>query len=182
MDKILTHLAAAPRVSVPEGSWLGDITAAGLGATLIVVPILLCKKELVFWGPKCGPWIDKLVTDKDTGKKKLDWLSLLSFLFGFAGVTAILGSSEGPLQNIFEWLQGLFIWLREIPIINEIGMVPVCAVCLIMAMRKENDSLQDIRWGSISGLALPLGGGIFAQFTVWVAQGTVGLLSLGTLR
>lgn len=174
MYDILTTFAAAPevqQVTIEKGSWAGNFGAAGVGFVLFIGSRVLAKNNMLLWGPRVGTWVDTKL-----GDKKFDWKSLMSFIFGFAGITALLGAS-GQIGSFVRWLQSMFTWLGGFNIFNELGMGVICFVCVFMAMKNRDDSIKDISWGGLCALAFPLGGGVFLEMSMKMANILVNALN-----
>lgn len=174
MYEILNTFAAAPtvqQVTIEKGSWAGNFGAAGVGVLLFIGSRAMAKNKMLLWGPKFGGWVDTKL-----GDKKFDWKSLMSFVFGFAGITALLGAT-GQIGSFVRWLQSMFTWLGGFSIFNELGMGVICAACVFMAMKKREDSIKDITWGGLCALAFPLGGGVFLEMSMKMANILVNALN-----
>lgn len=167
MDLALT-LAAAPVVQMraDNSSWFGNVGSAFLALVFLGVTYVLAKNNKGPWGPR----LDKRLSHWDW-----DWKSLMSAVFGFLGVTALLGST-GILGNFARWMQELFTWLGGFEVVQNVGMAGICVIIGIKIWMQKNDNLNDIRWGGIAALAFPLGGGIWTQTSLAAGNFLVGLL------
>lgn len=180
------------QIDVPETSWLGSTTMAGVGITLTAVSVLCIKgrakkgggdkrQQMGPWGPLFGVLMNKLVgnptaraMDKLTGgddSEGLDWRSLMTFFIGMFAMTAILSSRPGPLLSLIGWAQGLIASLAtSVPFISEVGTGGICLFLLILAWRQRNDDAKDLFYGSLCGFFFPLGGGKFAELTFTIGH------------
>lgn len=164
----ITTMAAAPVVQLQmnSGSWTGNAGSAFIGFILFVVGLILAKNEKGPW----GPWL------ADKVKWTWDWKSLMSTIFGFLGITALLGSS-GWMGGFARWGQEFFTWPIFQAIFSEIGMAGVCVLILVKIWLKKDDNIHDIVWGGVAALALPLGGGVFLQISLGAGNLLVNLMN-----
>lgn len=153
-------------VAVEQGSWLGNLGAAGLGVVLVGGSMMLAKKQKLLWNEKYKPKINK----------KFDARSLISCLLGFAGVTALLGAS-GMISDLVRWMQGVFLWLGEIEMFASLGMACFTFFAVFKVLGDENDPDRDIVWGGVLALMFPLAGGMFASSSVAVANAMTQLVN-----
>lgn len=148
--------AQVQTVTVPEGSWVGNMGSAGVGAVILIGSWYMAKHSILLY----GPWV------KDRLKNvKFDWKSPMSLLFGFFGVTAILGSTS-VFGDFIRWLQSVITGLGDIAIFASIGMGAFCFISLIMVFRDSEDPIQDMKWGYGLAIMFPLGGGMFAEASI----------------
>lgn len=167
-------LAAAPQAPIQmptQGTWLGNAGGATLAVVLLWGSWFLAKNQMLLW----GPWIKS----KTEGKIKFDWLSLLSFAFGFWGITSLLGAS-GFAGLITSWPQGILKWFGETGIGTAIGAGGICFIitlyALKQALKKKDDSVRDIFWGAGLAVVYPLGGGPFLWVSATMSNVLVQLL------
>jgi hypothetical protein len=157
---------ANTQVHVTQGSWLGNVGAGGLGIGILVGSIMLAKKEK-------GPFSENM---QKRMTKKFDGFSLMSCALGFFGVTAILGST-GKIADFTHWLQEMVLNIQSIGFISTVGMGVVCLIVGIKVFAAKNDPVPDIYWGGALALIFPLGGGMWAETSVWSANMLVQLMS-----
>jgi hypothetical protein len=164
----ITTMAAAPVVQMQAstGGWLGNVGSAFLGFVLFGVSIILAKNNKGPW----GPWLANKV------KWEWDWKSLMSALFGFFGVTALLGST-GAIGDFSQWMQSLFTWLGAVEIVNTIGMAGICVLVGLKVWLHKDDNIHDIVWGGVAALAFPLGGGIWVSASMSAGNLLVNLMN-----
>lgn len=172
----LTHMMVAapaqlPTISVDQGGWLGNISAAGVGAVLLWGSNRLMKANKGPWGP---------FLESKLSNVKFDWKSTMSFIIGFMGVTLLLGSGDNWLRNALTWIQSLLTGLGNIDLFAAFGMAAFCVVAVIKIYADANDPEKDMRWGMVCAVLFPLGGGIFAQASLYTGGLLAGALN-GTL-
>jgi hypothetical protein len=153
-----------PTIDVPENSVLGATTSAGLGAMLLIGSFWSTKLEVGFFRGYLGGLLDKWT------KGKFDWKSLLYWLAGAAGLTAILGTAGATTAEFITWIQERVVDLSEFPIIGDFGTPVICLIMLFMAMRKQGDSRPDIVWGIACAIVWPLGGGWWTESSLQLAH------------
>lgn len=148
--------AQAQTITVPDGSWVGNMGSAGVGAVLLFGSWYMAKHSILLY----GEWVANRLQNV-----KFDWKSMMSLLFGFFGVTAVLGST-GVFGDFTRWLQDVITNLGDIAIFASIGMGAFCLIALIMVFRKSDDPVQDMRWGYGLAIMFPLGGGMFSEASI----------------
>lgn len=161
--------ARLPSITVQNGGWLGNTTAAGLGVIILYFSRRFATQEKVLW--KQGGLIDNL------WKGKVDTLSIFSFIIGFLCVTMILGAPDNPARTVIEWGQSFVMMLGENSFFAMFGAGGLCIVLFLLAYAKDNDCPKDIIWGSLCAIVFPLGGGMFTQFSLVIAGIASGGLS-----
>lgn len=180
------------QINVPENSWAGHMSMAGFGIILLVISILCIKGNkkgvpMGPWGLMWGALMDKTVT-KPTGRlmakhggsgEGFDWKSLMTFLIGMWAMTSILSSSPGTVLSLVEWFQGLVLNLANWPILQDIGAGGICLFLGFLAMRNKDDDKADLIYGSVCGFFFPLGGGVFAEITLWIGNWIPQIMQLG---
>lgn len=196
------------QVDIPENSWVGHTSMAGIGILLLVLSVMCIKgrkpkgadkgsKERVpmfLWGPVATALGDRLITqptqrmfDKVAGVKEgqasvtegLDWRSLMTWSIGTFSTTALLSSRPGDVLSVAEWFQGLVLSIADWPILSDLGAAGLCFVLLILAMRSRDDDMKDLMYGALCGLIWPLGGGWFAGVTFDIGNWIPQLLQIG---
>lgn len=150
---------ANTQVQVSQGSWLGNVGAGGLGVGILVGSIMLAKREK-------GPFSNNM---KGRMTKKFDGFSLMCCALGFFGTTAILGST-GMIADFTHWMQDMVLNIQHIGFISTVGMGIVCLIVACKVFASANDPVPDIYWGGALALIFPLGGGVWAETSVWAAN------------
>lgn len=148
--------AQAQTINVPEGSWAGNIGSAGIGFALIFGTRIMAKRKSLLY----GEWVQEKIKDW-----KGDWNSMMSLVFGFFGVTAILGSTS-VLGDFARWIQSVITGLGGIAFLASIGMGAFCFIALIMVFEDSNDPIKDMQWGYGLAILFPLGGGVFTEVSI----------------
>lgn len=180
------------QIQIPENSWAGHMSMAGFGIILLVMSFLCIKgnkKGVAMgpWGPMFGALMNKAVTQPTQrmaqkwggGSDGFDWKSLMTFLIGMWAMTSILSSSPGTVLSLVEWFQGLVLGVADWPILSDIGAGGICLFLVFLAMRNKDDDKADLTYGAICGFFFPLGGGMFAEFTLWVGNWIPKIMQLG---
>ncbi len=166
-------LAAIPQnPSIPDGK--GNITALGVALAFLFIGWFMAKHEFLLYGPKA---MEKL-------NKNRDWVSFISFLIGFTGITVLIGaprSGLGFFSVIIDAPQSFFLFLGETAIGAAIGMWFVCLaitlVTLKKAMKDKGDSIKDMKMGGLCAFAFPLGGMPFTWVSTTIANSVVELMN-----
>lgn len=161
----------APIQAAAEGSWLGNAGSATIAIVFLWGGYYMAKHQMLLW----GPFLQSKMTNV-----KWDWKSIMSFLFGFWGVTSLIGSS-GIGGVVTGWLQGIVTWFGGTGIGAAVGAAGVCFVLTLIALRQalknKDDSVADIKWGAGLAIVYPLGGGPFLWISATVANALVELLN-----
>lgn len=155
------------------------------------------RVPMFLWGPVTGAIMDRVVTEPSKramvkivkGKDGtaadadefdgFDWRSLMTFLIGLWAMTSILSSTPGAMLSLAEWFQGLLLAIADWPFISDIGAAGICFFLLYLAMRSRDDDILDLTYGALCGLVFPLGGGTFAEITLYVGNWIPRVLQLG---
>lgn len=171
MEHLHTLLIAAP-IQIEKGTWWGNVGSGTVALVFLGGSLYFAKHQMLLW----GPWIK----GKLEAKIKFDWLSLLSFVFGFWGVTSLLGAT-GFAGIITSWPQGIITWLGNTGVGAAIGASGICfiitAIALKQALKKRDDSVKDILWGAGLAVVYPLGGGMFLWISATMSNVLVQLLN-----
>ena len=169
----LINMAApmAPIQAKTEGSWMGNAGTATLAIIFLWGSWYMAKHQYLLY----GPWIaDKLQN------VKFDWKSILSFTFGFWGVTSLIGSS-GLGGTVTGWVTSIVMWFGATAVGKTIGAAGLCViatfVALKQALKEKDDSVKDIKWGAGLAILYPLGGGPFLWVSSTMANALVELLN-----
>lgn len=186
-------------VDVPETSWVGNMSMAGVGIVLLIISAWCIKgrerqksKEVVPMGP-WGPLVvavgDRLIAeptkrlfDKWSHREDsegVDWKSFMTFSFGVFGMTAILSSAPGTVISVAHWFQNLILSVSGWPILSDVGAAGICFLLVVLAMRNRDDDMKDLFFGALCGFVWPLGGGVFAEMTFNVGHWIPQLLQIG---
>lgn len=180
------------QITIPETSWVGHTTMAGFGIILLIISVMCIKGNkkgvpMGPWGPMFGALMDKAVT-KPTGRmaqkwggggEGFDWKSLMTFLVGMWAVTSILSSTGGFVIDMADWFQSLVMTLSSWPILADLGAGGICLLLIFLAMRNKDDDKADLAYGAICGFFFPLGGGVFAEITLWIGNWIPEVMNLG---
>lgn len=186
-------------VSVPETSWVGTMSMAGVGIVLLGLSYLCIKgrKDAATgasvpigpWGPLFGSIGDRLIGQssarlydkafKRKGSEGFDWRSAMTFVFGLFGMTAILSSQPGTVLSLAQWAQGLVLKIADWPIVSDLGAAGLCVFLGFLAMRNRGDDVKDLSYGALCGLIWPLGGGWAANITFHVGHWIPQILHIG---
>ncbi|MFE0472474.1 hypothetical protein ACFW2V_12755 [Streptomyces sp. NPDC058947] len=180
------------QLEVPETSWLGHTTMAGFGIVILVLSAWCIKGNkkgvaMGLWGPRFGFLMNKAITEPTKrmgtkvggGEEGFDWRSLMTFLIGMTGMTAILSSTGGFVVNLVGFFQGLVLKAADWPVIADLGAGGICLLMGFLAMRNKNDDMADLAYGAVCGFFFPLGGGMFAQLTMNVGHWIPQLMNIG---
>jgi hypothetical protein len=187
------------QVDVPETSWVGHMSMAGVGIILLVMSAWFIRGrkrrgsgEMVPmgpWGPLFVSLGDRLIGDttkrlmdnlsKRNDSEGLDWKSLMTFMFGLFGMTAILSSQPGAVLSLAQWVQDLILSLSGFPILADIGAAGLCFILVLLSLRNRDDDMKDLAYGAVCGLVFPLGGGTFSEITFNVGHWIPQLLHIG---
>lgn len=203
---MILSVAQQQVVNVPESSWVGQMSMAGVGITILVLSAWCIKGRLRRGAEKgstnpddvvaMGPWGplvvsigDRLITESTQrvlnkwAKRKdmegLDWKSLMTFTFGVFGMTAILSSSPGFVLTVMQWFQGMLMAVVNWPILSDLGAAFLCFVLVLLAMKSRDDDKRDLMYGMACGFIWPLGGGTFSEMTLYVGQWIPQILQIG---
>lgn len=186
-------------LEVPKSSWVGYMSMAGVGLTLLLVSAWCIKgrkrkksNEIVPmgpWGPLFVSFGDRLIerpTQRMFNKwanrddmDGLDWKSFMTWGFGMFATTAILSSQPGVVLSIMQWLQGLIEGASGWPLLSDFGAAGLCFVLVLLALRNRDDDMKDLAYGALSGLIFPMGGGKFTEITFYVGHWIPQLLHIG---
>lgn len=186
-------------VEVPQSSWIGNMSMAGVGLALLGLSAWCIKgrkrrksNEIVPmgpWGPLFVSFGDRLIERpterlfnswaKRDDLEGVDWKSLMTWAFGAFATTAILSSQPGTVLSLMHWVQGLVEDASGWPILSDIGAAGLCFALLLAALRNRDDDMKDLMYGAISGLIFPLGGGWWAGVTFHIGHWIPQLLHLG---
>lgn len=186
-------LVQQQQIEVPETSWLGHMSMAGFGLVVFIVSILCIngskksKKQMGPWGPFFAVVMNKLVAEPTKriatkwggGTDGLDWRSLMTFLIGMLGMTAILSSTGGFVLTLADLFQGLLLKLADWPIISDLGAGGLCFVLVMLAMKNRGDDKADLGYGAICGFVFPLGGGGWSEITLHVGHWIPQIMHIG---
>lgn len=185
-------LVQQQQIDVPETSWLGHTTMAGFGIALLVLSVWCIKgnkKGVAMgpWGPMFGILMNKAVTDPTKrmatkwggGSEGFDWRSLMTFLIGMLGMTAILSSTGGFVVDMVGFFQGLVLKLSGLPVLSDLGAGGICLLMGFLAMRNKDDDKADLTYGAVCGFFFPMGGGLFAQITLQVGHWIPQIMHIG---
>lgn len=194
-----SHLAVVQQqvVSVPETSWIGNMSMAGVGLTLLGLSFLCIRgrevsgtrEPIALWGPLFGSLGDRFIgapsirlynsAFKRNDCKGFDWRSAMTFSFGLFGMTAVLSSQAGTVLSLMQWAQEMVLKFANWPIISDLGAAGLCVFLGFLAMRNRGDDMKDLSYGALCGLIWPLGGGWAAGITFHVGHWIPQLLHLG---
>lgn len=195
---MLLAVVQQQQLNVPETSWAGHTTMAGMGIALIVVSVLCIKgrelkdksrQQMGPWGPAFGALMERIVGRPSarmmdnalstTGSEGFDWKSLMTFVIGLFGMTAVVSSAPGPLLTFIGWFQALIMSLSSGPGIQELGAGGICLILGFLAWRQRNDDKKDLTYGAVCGFMFPMGGGSFSELTLQVGHWIPMILHLG---
>lgn len=199
MNIAITTIIQQQVVDVPQNSWVGRMSMAGVGIILLTFSALCIKgrkrrksNEIVPmgpWGPLTVSIGDRLITgpskrvldkmSKRDDSDGLDWKSLMTFGFGLFAMTALLSSAPGTVLDFAHWIQGLIISVSGWPVLADIGAAGICFVFAILAFMNRDDDMKDLVFGTACGFIFPLGGGSFSELTFYVGQWIPHLLQIG---
>lgn len=177
-------------VDVPSNSWVGHMSMAGVGITILFFSAWCIKGRkskktgdtvsMGPWGPLIVSIGDRVIAGpsermlnkwaKRTDMEGLDWKSFMTFVFGLFGMTAILSSAPGFILTTAQWFQGLLMTVADWPVLSDLGAAFLCFVLVLLAMRNRDDDMKDLAFGAACGFIWPLGGGWFAERTLDVGQ------------
>ena len=171
------------QIDIPENSWVGHTTMAGFGVMLLLASVLCIKgnkkgSPMLLWGPMVGALGNRYITDPSKrfaqkwggGDEGFDWRSFMTFLIGMLGVTSILSAAGGNLVDVALWLQELLTNAFHLPFLNDFGAPGLCVVLSLFAMRNKGDDYADLTYGGLCALVFPLGGGSWAEVTLWIGN------------
>jgi hypothetical protein len=177
MNVTLSNLAAVPMIPT-QGSAFGNVGSATIAVIFLGGGWYMAKHEFLLY----GPWMKNKLRKKDRGEGKIkwDWLSIISFVIGFWGVTSLLGAS-GLSGVLIDWAQGIILWFKRTAVGAAIGAAGICAILTFVAIRqavkREDDAIHDIAWGAGLAITYPLGGGPFLWVSTTMANALIELLN-----
>jgi hypothetical protein len=181
------------RIEVPETSWLGHMSMAGFGLAIFIVSVLCIngskktQKQMGPWGPFFTVVMNKTVTEPTKriamkwggGDEGFDWRSLMTFLIGMLGMTAILSSTGGFVLTLADFFQGLLMKMSGWPVLADLGAGGLCFILVILAMRNRGDDKADLGYGAACGFIFPLGGGTWSEITLQVGHWIPQIMHIG---
>lgn len=166
--QFLSAAAQLPTINVDKGGFLGNTTAAGLGAIFIWMARRSIRRNQGLW----GTWV--------AGKVKVtwDWKSWMTFFVGFFCVTMILGSGDNIFRNFLRWVQSIFVRLGEtVSFIQVLGAGGIAIILFYLAISNKDDSAKDLNYGIVCAIFFPLAGG----WAMSVSTAVAGLVA-GTIN
>lgn len=170
----LIHLAIAPQAPIQaktEGTWLGNAGTATIAIIFLWSTWYMAKNKFALY----GTWVAGKLENV-----QFDWKSIMSFTFGFWGVTSLIGSS-GIGGTVTGWAQGVVMWFGATAIGSSIGAAGLCVIATVIALKQalkeKDDSVKDIKWGAGLAILYPLGGGPFLWISSSMANALVELLN-----
>lgn len=168
-------LAVPEKIVFEQNGWM-NVGSFGLSLTIFLGACFMAKKNILLWGERFSAVMDRVFTFKKgtPGEYAFDWKSLLSFLLGFWGITALFGSTGPVADFVVENLTNLFSFWGRTEIGASIGMGTVCFFVFLYtvakALKEKDDNISDIKMGGLCAAVFPFGGAPFSTFSALMAN------------